>query len=134
MVDNHLSGGIKILIIDDEEDFAFFTKHNLERIDNYQVITTTEGNDGIQKAKEYRPDLILLDIMMPGINGFEVLRRLKADKGLKSIPVVMLTGKDDEGSRAKAAGLRDDDYIVKPIEIEELRARIKKILLKAENK
>ena len=131
MADNHLSGEIKILIIDDEEDFAFFTKHNLERIDNYQVITTTEGNDGIKKAKEYRPDLILLDIMMPGINGFEVLRRLKEDKELKSIPVVMLTGKDDEESRAKAAGLRDDDYIVKPIEIEELRARIKKILLEA---
>lgn len=134
MADNHLSGEIKILIVDDEEDFVFFTKHNLERIDNYQVITTADGNDGIQKAEEYRPDLILLDIMMPGINGFEVLRRLKEDKELKSIPVIMLTGKDDKGSRAKAAELRDDDYIVKPIEIEELRARIKKILLKAKNK
>ena len=125
---------IKILIIDDEEDFVFFTKHNLERIGNYQVITTTDGIEGVKKAKEYNPDMILLDIMMPGISGLDVLKKIREDDQIKSTPVIMLTGRDDEQARAKAAGLKDDDYIIKPVEIEDLRLRIKRALLKRESK
>ena len=120
--------GVKILIIDDEEDFSFFVKKNLERIEHYEVITAAEGKGGVEKAMQYEPDLILLDIMMPGISGFEVLRRLKSDEKTRAIPVIMLTGKDDDESKIKAAGLHNEDYIVKPAGAEELRSRIEKAL------
>ncbi len=64
----------KILVIDDEEDFCYFVKQNLEAISNYKVITASKGKKGIQIARKEKPDLILLDIMMPGMDGFEVLR------------------------------------------------------------
>jgi DNA-binding response OmpR family regulator len=112
-----------ILIIDDEEDFSFFTKKNLER-NNYQVLAASEGESGLRAAFDAKPDLILLDIMMPGIDGFEVLKRLKADQATAHIPVIMLTGKDDEVSKERAAALDDADYLVKPIVIEELHEKI----------
>lgn len=117
----------RILVIDDEEDFCFFVKRNLERL-GYKVITATEGREGLKIAQRKRPDLILLDIMMPGIDGFKVLETLKEGKRTISIPVVMLTGKDDDDSKIKAASLYNEDYIVKPVEIEELRSRIEKVL------
>jgi len=119
----------KILVIDDEEDFSFFIRKNLQR-SNYEVIVAANGDDGIRIARASLPDLILLDVMMPGLNGFQVLRKLKEDLRTYAIPVVMLTGKDDDESRAKAAQLKDADYIVKPIEIEELHKRIAEVLTK----
>jgi DNA-binding response OmpR family regulator len=115
-----------ILVIDDEEDFSFFTKHNLER-NNYEVLSATNGEEGLRLAHDIKPDLILLDIMMPGIDGFEVLRRLKTESVTAAIPVIMLTGKDDEISKDRAASLKNADYLIKPIEIEELHDRIEKI-------
>ncbi len=116
-----------ILVIDDEEDFSYFTKRNLER-NNYSVVSVRDGAAGLSSAKELKPDLILLDIMMPGINGFEVLERLKQDSATASIPVIMLTGLDDEQARLKAGTLQDADYLVKPVEVEQLRSRIEKVL------
>lgn len=121
---------IKILAIDDEEDFTFFLKHNLERI-KYQIITASGGEEGIKLAKKHKPDLILLDLMMPHIDGFEVSKRLKEDPQTSSIPVVMLTAKDDEEARKKAESLKDEDYIIKPIEVEDLRSRIEEVLKKS---
>ncbi len=117
-----------ILIIDDEEDFSFFVGRNLERIKNYIVISANSGESGINLAQEKKPNLILLDIMMPGIDGFEVLKRLKADDLTSLIPVIMLTGKDDQASRLRAAKLKNADYLIKPIQVEELRAKIEKAL------
>lgn len=117
----------KILIIDDEEDFSFFVKRNLERI-NYEVLTAKEGNEGFELAKKNKPALVLLDIMMPGIDGFTVLKKIREDQNIKRIPVIMLTGKEDKESQRKAKELFNNDYLVKPVETAELRKRIGKIL------
>jgi len=119
---------INILVIDDEEDFSYFVMRNLERLGYYNVTSATEGNKGLQMAKENKPDLILLDIMMPGITGFEVLEALKKDQNTKNIPVIMLTGVEDDEAKIKAANLKNEDYIAKPVELEELRSRIEKAL------
>ena len=118
----------KILIIDDEKDFCFFVKKNLEAISNYEIITTNKGKKGIQIARKEKPDLILLDIMMPGIDGFEVLKRLKANERTQNIPVIMLTAKDEDESKIKASGLYCEDYLVKPVEKVILKAKIHKVL------
>jgi two-component system alkaline phosphatase synthesis response regulator PhoP len=118
----------KILIIDDEEDFCFFVKKNLEAISNYEIITANKGKKGIQIARKEKPDLILLDIMMPGIDGFEVLKRLKANEKTQNISVIMLTAKDEDESKIKASGLYCEDYLVKPVEKLVLRAKIQKVL------
>ncbi len=118
----------KILIIDDEEDFCFFVKKNLEAISNYEIIVANKGKKGIQIARKEKPDLILLDIMMPGIDGFEVLKRLKANEKAQDISVIMLTAKDEDESKIKASGLYCEDYLVKPVEKLVLRAKIQKVL------
>lgn len=118
----------KILIIDDEEDFCYFAKKNLEAISNYEIIVANKGKKGIQIARKEKPDLILLDIMMPGIDGFEVLKRLKANEKTQSISVIMLTAKDEDESKIKASGLYCEDYLVKPVEKLVLRAKIQKVL------
>ena len=118
----------KILIIDDEEDFCFFVKKNLEAISNYEIIVANKGKKGIQIARKEKPDLILLDIMMPGIDGFEVLKRLKANEKTQNISVIMLTAKDEDESKIKASGLYCEDYLVKPVEKLVLRAKIQKVL------
>lgn len=124
---------VKILVIDDEEDFSFFLKKNLER-HSYQVLEASDGHKGLELAKHKKPDLIFLDVMMPGINGFEVLKNLKADKDTLSIPVVMLTGRDDQEARAMAARLHNEDYLVKPVELPELHSRIEAILARRAKK
>ncbi|MBP7088475.1 MAG: response regulator [Candidatus Omnitrophica bacterium] len=118
---------IKILAIDDEEDFTFFLKHNLERI-KYQIITASGGEEGIELAKKEKPDLILLDLMMPKIDGFEVSRRLKEDPKTSSIPILMLTAKDDEEACKKSLSLKNEDYLIKPMQVEDLRAKIEETL------
>ncbi len=118
----------KILIVDDEEDFCYFVKKNLEAISNYEIITATRGRKGIQIARKEKPDLILLDIMMPGIDGLEVLKRLKGNEKTQNIPIIMLTAKDEDESKIKALGSFCDDYIVKPVENMVLKGKIHKIL------
>lgn len=118
----------KILIIDDEEDLTFFVKANLELVGDYEVITATNGKEGVAIAISRDIDIILLDIMMPRMDGFEVLDKIKKTKGILSIPVIMLTAKGDIESKIKAAGLYDEDYIVKPVQIEILKAKIEETL------
>lgn len=118
----------KILIIDDEKDFCYFVKANLELFGKYVVILETKGKKGIRAALKENPDLILLDIMMPGTDGFEVLKKLKENEKTIHIPVVMLTAKDEDRSKIKSANLFCQDYIVKPVEIKVLKSKIDKIL------
>ena len=120
--------GNKILIIDDEEDFCYFIKANLQLISNYEIIVAHKGKKGLKLASKEKPDLILCDIMMPGIDGFEVLSKLKKNEGTSHIPVIMLTAKNEDESKIKAAGLYCEDYIVKPAEIKVLKAKIHKVL------
>ena len=118
----------RILIIDDEEDFCRLVKMNLELMGNFVVDTAINGEEGVKTVKETKPDLILLDIIMPGMDGFEVLEELKKDEDTKDIPVVMLTAKEDRASQIKAVELHNEEYIIKPIETQKLKAKIENIL------
>jgi len=117
----------KILIIDDEQDLVKLVKEILE-MENFQVSTAYDGEEGLRKAASEIPDLILLDIKMPGVNGFQVLERLKIDKTTSHIPVVMLTTSGLRQDRDKAFDLGAVDYVVKSLEGFELGERIHKIL------
>lgn len=118
----------RILTIDDEEDLTFFIKANLELTGEYEVTVARNGKEGIKAAIRNKPDLILLDIMMPHMDGYQVLDRLKKSRRTLSIPVIMLTAKGDDESKMKASSLYNEDYIVKPIQIDSLIAKIEEIL------
>lgn len=118
----------RILIIDDEENFCRLVKKNLELMGNYEVAVATSGKQGLVIAKEGKPQLILLDILMAGMDGFEVLKRLKGDLITMEIPVVMLSAKSDMMSKIKAAQLYDEEYITKPIEASALKIKIDEVL------
>lgn len=123
--------GLKnILIIDDAADFCITVKSFLEISpqSDFRVHMAKNGKEGIRAAKKLRPDLILLDVMMPGMDGFEVLKRLKEDPDTMSISVAMLTAKGDEESKLRAMRLYNDDYISKTIELPALQEKINEIL------
>ncbi len=117
-----------ILMIDDEAGLCYFVKANLQRRGDYDVAIETDAQRGFEAARLLHPDLILLDILMPGMNGFEVLRRLKEEQETVSIPVLMLTALGDEESKRRAGSLYDEDYIEKPVEIETLESKIQRVL------
>lgn len=119
---------IKILVIDDEKDFAFFIKTNLEMAGAYKVVTVSSGRWGIWATLWYKPDLILLDITMPVMDGFAVLKELKRREATMGIPVIMLTARDEDAFRVKAAGLYNEDYVVKPVRIDFLKTKIENAL------
>ncbi|MFC1859693.1 response regulator transcription factor [Thermodesulfobacteriota bacterium] len=119
----------RVLVIDDEKDFNYFIKYNLQFINpDFRVLTASAGKAGIRKAIREKPDIILLDIMMPKMNGYEVLKKLKKSEKTLSIPVVMLSAKCDEESMIEASGLFCEDYMTKPINLNELRAKIDEVL------
>ena len=125
----------KILLIDDDVDFVEATKIVLES-KPYEVIVAYDGNDGLRKAREENPDLIILDIIMPGKDGFSTAEHLKKDSELSKIPVLVLTSfaeKGGESSIAVSGGLtlETEDYIDKPISPEELLKRVEKYLKRA---
>lgn len=109
----------KILIADDEEDIKIVVQLYLES-KGYEIVTAFDGLDAVDKAKSEMPDLILLDIMMPIIDGFEVCRRLKADPATAHIPVVMLSAASQTESKKRGLSAGAADYIVKPFEPEHL--------------
>ncbi len=113
----------KILLAEDEKQIADMISFKLTN-GGHQVVLAQDGEQAFAAARREVPDLILLDAMMPGINGFEVLRRLKADTALRGIPVIMVTAKGHE--RDVLSGLRGGaiDYIVKPFSLKELSARV----------
>ncbi|MEC3793550.1 response regulator, partial [Clostridioides difficile] len=114
----------KVLVIDDEMHIVELLKFNLE-VSNYEVSYSYDGFDGFIKAKEIKPDLILLDWMLPNISGIEVLRKIRSDKDLKNIPVIMLTAKNMENDKVEGLEIGADDYITKPFNPLELTARVK---------
>jgi len=124
----------KILLVDDDKDFVESTKIILES-KAYEVIVAYEGDEGVRKAREEKPDLILLDIIMPVKNGFTAAEQLKKDPQLSKIPTLMLTGfsvKRGETAIPVSRGftLETEDYIEKPVSPEELLARVAKFLKK----
>ena len=117
----------KILIIDDEENIVELLQFNLETSD-YIVDYSYDGFDGFLKVKENKPDLILLDWMLPNISGIDVLKKIRDDKDLKNTPVIMLTAKNMEADKVEGLVGGADDYITKPFSVKELLARISSVL------
>ncbi|MFW6162307.1 MAG: response regulator transcription factor [Planctomycetota bacterium] len=115
----------KILIVEDEPDMVMGLKDNLE-LEGYQVLTATDGQAALDVACSEVPDLILLDLMLPKVNGFEVCKQLR-QKGM-DVPIVMLTAKSQEVDKILGLELGADDYITKPFSIRELLARVKAVL------
>ena len=116
-----------ILVIEDEKDILELITFNLKN-DGFNVITSIDGEEGLEKTRLYNPDLILLDIMLPGINGFQFCSSIKTSKKLKDIPVIILTALGDEKNIVKGLEKGADDYITKPFSNKVLLARIKNVL------
>ena len=117
----------KVLIIDDEIHIVELIKFNLET-SGYEVDFAYDGLDGYLKIKENIPHLVLLDWMIPNISGIDILKKIRSDKTLCNIPIIMLTAKDMENDKIEGLELGADDYITKPFSIKELLARISSVL------
>ncbi len=118
----------RILVVDDEERIVRFIRLNLEH-DGFQVIEAYRGNEAIQRLRDAIPDLILLDVMLPDIDGFEVLKMVRE---ISSIPVIMLTAKGEEDDRVRGLELGADDYVTKPFSPRELVSRVRAVLRRNE--
>ena len=117
----------KILVVDDEENIVELLKFNLE-LKGYQVECAYDGEEALKKAKDIKPSLILLDLMLPIMDGTTVCRKIREDEELKDTPIIMLTAKNMEKDKIFGLELGADDYITKPFSIKELMARIKAVM------
>jgi two-component system phosphate regulon response regulator PhoB len=117
----------KILVIEDEEDILALLHFNLVK-EGFHVDCATTGEQGVKKAKDLRPELILLDLMLPGIDGLEVCRQLRQTTDTRDCPIIMLTAKGEEHDIVKGLQLGADDYIPKPFSSQVLLARIRAVL------
>lgn len=120
----------KILLVDDEKDIVEFLKYNLE-LENFEVVVGYNGEEALEKLNE-NPDLIVLDIMMPKLDGFETCKKIREKKGFEDTPIVFLTAKAGEANEIKGLELGASDYIQKPISPKKLIARVKSNLRKTE--
>lgn len=119
-----------ILVVDDERDILDMLKYNLEK-DGYGVLTARNGKSAMEQAL-LKPDLILLDVMMPELDGWEVCKRLKRDQKTASIPILFLTARGSEVDEVLGLEIGADDYIVKPISVRKLMARVRAVLRRRE--
>jgi DNA-binding response OmpR family regulator len=120
-----------ILVIDDEPELVKLLDYNLTKA-GYLVLTAKDGENGLATARKHSPDAIILDVMMPGLDGWEVCKRLRQDPSTSALPVIMLTAKADEGDRVLGLELGADDYVTKPFGVRELLARVKALLRRSE--
>lgn len=116
-----------ILVIDDESDVLKLIEYNLKDA-GYKTLTALDGESGLQMARDHKPDLIILDLMLPGMDGKDVCKELKKDKETETIPIVMLTARTTELDRVVGLELGADDYITKPFSPREMVLRVKNIL------
>ncbi|MCX5666023.1 MAG: response regulator [Candidatus Omnitrophica bacterium] len=119
-----------ILMIDNEKEFSSLIKSFLEESCNYEAKVVPDGYNGIRMAEKIKPDLILLDVLMPAMNGFYILKQLKGNKETSSIPVIMVTAVHDIESRLRAEGLHCEGCIIKPVKLEDLRSKINEVLIR----
>jgi phosphate regulon transcriptional regulator PhoB len=117
----------RVLIVEDEPDIRELVVHHLKR-EGYQVSAASSGEEALRQVQAAPPDLVLLDLMMPAMDGLEVCRRLRQDPATVSLPIVMLTAKGDEVDRVLGLEIGADDYIVKPFSPKELLARVRAVL------
>ncbi|UQZ46979.1 two-component system response regulator PhoP [Bacillus sp. PK3-037] len=119
----------KILVVDDEESIVTLLQYNLER-SGYEVITASDGEEALKRAETENPDLIVLDVMLPKLDGIEVCKQLRQQKLM--FPILMLTAKDEEFDKVLGLELGADDYMTKPFSPREVNARVKAILRRSE--
>jgi len=119
----------RILTIDDEEEIRHLIKHGLS---SHEVITAADGPEGLEKARHLMPDLILLDVTMPEMSGFEVCRRLRASPDLMWVPVIFLTARDALAAKLEGFNAGADDYVIKPFDVTELEVRVEAVLRRAQ--
>jgi two-component system alkaline phosphatase synthesis response regulator PhoP len=118
----------KILVVDDEQSIIDLLEYNL-RQNGYQVVAASDGYKALQLARSEQPDLIILDLMLPGPDGFDVCRELRREaKAAAGVPIIMLTARDEEVDRVVGLELGADDYVTKPFSVRELMARVKAVL------
>lgn len=120
----------KIMVIEDEPDIVEVITYNLSR-EGYEVLSATNGEEGLRRVREETPDLVLLDLMLPGIDGVELCRELKSEPKTRGVPIIMVTAKGDESDVVLGLGVGADDYIKKPFSPKELVARVRAVLRRA---
>jgi len=116
----------KIVIVEDDENIANAEKLILQ--DSFEVHSAKEGHEGLELIRKIKPDLAILDIMLPGIDGFELCKRLRADEELKDLKILMVTAKDQDKDEAEGMERGADDYIMKPFEPDELLHVVNQVL------
>ena len=116
----------RVLVVEDERDVAELLRYNLAK-DGYDVVVAATGAEAVKQAHEAHPDVVLLDIMVPQLNGWEICRRLKQDAETRAIPVIMVTGRVEEGDKVLGFEVGADDYVTKPFSPRELLARIRAV-------
>ena len=117
----------KIVVIEDEVDILEVINYNLSK-EGFDVCSALDGEEGLALIKKEVPDLVLLDLMLPGLDGIEICRKLKTDYSTRSIPIIMVTAKGEESDIVLGLGMGADDYMVKPFRPRELMARIRSVL------
>ena len=118
----------RILIVDDEEDILSVLKFRLEA-NNYEALTASDGQEGLNKARTEKPDLIILDLMLPKLDGYKVCRMLKFDESYKAIPIIMFTARVQQKDEELGKEMGADAYVTKPFEPEVLLEKIRQLLM-----
>jgi two-component system alkaline phosphatase synthesis response regulator PhoP len=122
-----------IVIVEDEADIAEVIEYSLSR-EGFETSSALNGQDGLELAQSVKPDLVLLDLMLPGLDGIEICRELKSDANTRSIPIIMVTAKGDESDIVLGLSMGADDYVTKPFSPKELVARVKAVLRRSSAK
>jgi len=122
----------QILVVDDERDLVWSLRHSLAE-EGYEVFTAYSGEQALDIIGKQRPDIVILDVVMPGLNGWEVCRQLRQDPTLASVPVLFLTVRRDVQDRIKGLEEGADDYLAKPFDLGELKARVKALLRRTQS-
>ncbi len=120
----------RILVVEDEAALSLLLTYNLEA-EGYLVARAERGDDAEIMLSETRPDLVILDWMLPGVSGFELCRRMRAREATRDLPVIMLTARGEESERVRGLSIGADDYVVKPFSVPELMARVRSLLRRA---
>jgi len=128
-MNKNVNNNKKILVIEDDPSVLRFLEHTLQR-EGYQVLTATNGLSGIRMARSEMPDLLVLDIMLPGIDGFEVCHRLRAEPATAKLPILILSAKAQEADKVTALQVGADDYLTKPVNLSDITSRVDILLAK----
>ncbi len=124
-----MRAGTRVLVVEDDRSIAGFVEPELERL-GFSVRCAYDGPSGLKEAREFRPEIVVLDIMLPGLDGVGVLKEIRS--GGSKVPVIMLTARDATADKVHSLDLGADDYVTKPFEMEELLARMRALLRRAE--